>query len=108
MTENPLLCKINYYPSDQSTLSSVTVVGINDNKIKNPSRVTPTPLQALKIELWEIFMKPVSWASTTSLLREREGKRQAYGRYLIKVRMNINVEKLIQKSLFISTKSETI
>lgn len=31
---NPWLCKINYYPSDQNTLFSVTVVGINDNKIK--------------------------------------------------------------------------
>lgn len=51
---NPWLCKINYYPSDQNTLFSVTVVGINDNKIKNPSRVTPTPLQALKIELWNL------------------------------------------------------
>lgn len=47
-------------------------------------------------------MKPVSWAFTASLLGEREGKRQAYGGYLIKVRKNIKIEKLAQWKIFLS------
>lgn len=56
--------------------------------------MSPTLLQALKIELWNLH--EACELSIHCFTAERGGKRQACGGYLIKVRKTFNIEKLVQ------------